>query len=132
MKKTYILSCAAIIISIISMTISIIEMGTEAVTTPDGSISDCVSKESQLLVESKENMVVQLKSEVPETELIKHGTEYVVEKVVIENSGEKYYFIEMFVNENFCCHFGNKFFCKKEKLGVGKAEKRRKRSVNIL
>ncbi|MFR5740037.1 MAG: hypothetical protein ACLUEC_12770 [Coprococcus sp.] len=100
MKKTYILSCAAIIISIISMTISIIEMGTEAVTTPDGSISDCVSKESQLLVESKENMVVQLKSEVPETELIKHGTEYVVEKVVIENSGEKYYFIEMFVNEN--------------------------------
>ena len=34
MKKTYILSCAAIIISIISMTISIIEMGTEAVTTP--------------------------------------------------------------------------------------------------
>ena len=40
MKKTYILSCAAIIISIISMTISIIEMGTEAVTTPDGSISD--------------------------------------------------------------------------------------------
>lgn len=88
MKKTYILSCAAIIISIISMTISIIEMGTEAVTTPDGSISDCVSKESQLLVESKENMVVQLKSEVPETELIKHGTEYVVEKVVIENSGE--------------------------------------------
>lgn len=100
MKKTYILSCAAIIISIISMTISIIEMGTEAVTTPDGSISDCVSKESQLLVESKGNMVVQLKSEVPETELIKHGTEYVVEKVVIENSGEKYYFIEMFVNEN--------------------------------
>ena len=100
MKKTYILSCAAIIISIISMTISIIEMGTEAVTTPDGSISDCVSKESQLLVESKENMVVQLKSEVPETELIKHGTEYVVEKVVIENSGEKYYFIEMFLNEN--------------------------------
>lgn len=100
MKKTYILSCAAIIISIISMTISIIEMGTEAVTTPDGSISDCVSKESQLLVESKENMVVQLKIEVPETELIKHGTEYVVEKVVIENSGEKYYFIEMFVNEN--------------------------------
>lgn len=102
MKKTYILSCAAIIISIISMTISIIEMGTEAVTTPDGSISDCVSKESQLLVESKENMVVQLKSEVPETELIKHGTEYLVEKVVIENSGEKYYFIEMFVNENPC------------------------------
>ena len=100
MKKTYILSCAEIIISIISITISIIEMGTEAVTTPDGSISDCVSKESQLLVESKENMVVQLKSEVPETELIKHGTEYVVEKVVIENSGEKYYFIEMFVNEN--------------------------------
>ena len=100
MKKTYILSCVAIIISIISMTISIIEMGTEAVTTPDGSISDCVSKESQLLVESKGNMVVQLKSEVPETELIKHGTEYVVEKVVIENSGEKYYFIEMFVNEN--------------------------------
>ena len=32
----------------------------------------------------------------------------------------------------FCCHFGNKFFCKKEKLGVGKAEKRRKRSVNIF
>ena len=27
---------------------------------------------------------------------------YVVEKVVIENSGEKYYFIEMFVNENPC------------------------------
>ena len=48
MKKTYILSCAAIIISIISMTISIIEMGTEAVTTPDGSISDCVSKESDV------------------------------------------------------------------------------------
>ena len=64
MKKTYILSCAAIIISNISITI--------------------------------------YKSEVPETELIKHGTEYVVEKVVIENSGEKYYFIEMFVNENPC------------------------------
>lgn len=98
MKKSISLSCVATVISIIS----IVGVEEKFVTTPKESISEYVSNESDLSVDLKKNMVVQLKSEVSETELIKHGVEYVVEKVVVENSGKKYYFIEMFVNENPC------------------------------
>lgn len=98
MKKSISLSCVATVVLIIS----IVGVGEKFVTTPKESISEYVSNESDLSVDFKKNMVVQLKSEVAETELIKHGVEYVVEKVVIENNGEKYYFIEMFVNENPC------------------------------